>query len=154
MRHILALAAIALPALSLAGTLPRSELSVGGIASGTTEASVLKHLGPPVRRIDTGEEIELHYSGLSVTVGWPEQKAPGLQRRVLALYGTGRKACTPRGLCPGQPASTAARLYGRTEPVRRETGTYLEYQPSIAQCWLQVAVKGGVIHSVAVVCQP
>ena len=154
MRHILALVALALPTPLFAGTFPPSELSVGGIASGASEASVLKHLGQPTRRVDTGEGIELHYPGLSITVGWLEQEAPGRQRRVIALYGTGRKACTPRGLCPGQKASAADRLYGRTKPVHRETGTFLEYQLATTQCWLQVAVKGGVIKSVAVACQP
>ena len=154
MRYILALVALVLPTSLFAGALPPSELSIGGITSGATETSVLKHLGQPTKRLDAGEGIELHYPGLSVTVGWLEQKTPGRQRRVLALYGTGSKACTPRGLCPGQPASTADRLYGRTKPVHRESGTYLEYQPSKTHCWLQVAVKGGVIQSVAVACQP
>jgi hypothetical protein len=154
MRKSLALVALALAAPALAGELPRSELSIGGVASGATEASVLHRLGSPSKRVDTGEGIELHYPGLVVTVGWLEQQRPGMQRRALALFGTGPRACTPHGLCPGMPAAKVTRLYGSVAPVKRDSGTFLEYQPKGVACWLQVAAPGAVVESVAVACQP
>ena len=154
MRNILALVTVILAGTSLAGEIPPSELSIGGVVSGATEASVMRHLGKPSRRVDTGDGIELHYPGLVVTVGWLEQKAPGAQRRVLALHGTGPRACTPRGLCPGMPVSEARRLYGPVAPVERSYGSFLEYQPEGLACWLQVSAPRAIVESVAVACQP
>ena len=122
--------------------------------SGATEASVLLTLGEPLRRVETDEGTDLQYPGLVVTVGWLEQKAPGVQQRVLALRGTGSEACTPRGLCPGMPASEVTRLYGPSEPVQRESGTFIEYQPADISCWLQVSAQAGAVQAVAVACQP
>ena len=153
-RSILALVVLVLAASVSAGELPPSELSVGGVVSGATEASVVGLLGEPLQRLDTGEGIELQYPGLAVTVGWLEQRAAGVQRRVLALRGTGPNACTPRGLCPGMPASEVRRLYGPSVPVQRESGTYVEYQPAGISCWLQVSAPAGTVEAVAVACQP
>ncbi|RYZ21577.1 MAG: hypothetical protein EOO16_12525 [Chitinophagaceae bacterium] len=141
-------AALALALISPAGTagIPASELSIGGVASGASEASVVRRLGPPTKRVETGEGTELHYPNLVATIGWLEQRAPKRQRRVLAVLGTGRKTCTPKGLCPGMPSSVAARLYGATKPTPRETGTFLEYQPEDVGCWLQISAPVDVIN--------
>ena len=154
MRILLALSALVLVGPASAGNLSASELGISGVSSGATEASVVNRLGTPLRRVDTGEGTELHYPGLVVTVGWLEPQASGRQRRVFALHGTGAHACTPRGLCPGMPVSAAIRLYGPAEPTRRETGTFLEYQPAGTSCWLQVSAPAGDIESAAVACQP
>ena len=154
MQSILAIATLVLASPALACEISASELSIGGIASGASEASVVRHLGKPLKRIDTGEGIELLYPGLEVTIGWLEQKAPGVQRRVLALRGSGPRACTPSGLCPGMAASEALRLYGPVAPVKRSYGTFLEYQPQGLACWLQVSAPRATVESVAVVCQP
>ena len=154
MQSILAALAIALSASAGAGTFQASELSIGDVTSGDTESSVLAQLGPPAQRVETEEGIELHYAGLIVTVGWLEQTAPGRQRRVLALYGTGHNACTPRGVCPGMPVSAATRLYGNTATTERETGSFMEYQADGLSCWLRISASSGVVESVAVACQP
>ena len=154
MRNILALAILILAQLARAGEVPSSELSIGGVVSGTTEASVVRLLGEPARRVATGEGTELQYPGLVVTVGWLEQKAAGVQQRVLALRGNAPNACTPRGLCPGMPVSEVSRLYGPSDPVKRDYGTFLEYQPASVNCWLQVSAPAGIVQSVAVACQP
>ena len=154
MRTTLALSVIFLAAPAWGCEVPSSELSVGGVVSGTTEASVLRLLGEPTQRVETGEGVELQYPGLVVTVGWLEQRAAGIQQRVLALSGTGPKACTPRGLCPGMPVSEVSRLYGPSLPAERETGTFVEYQPADVSCWLQVSASADTVEAVAVVCQP
>jgi hypothetical protein len=154
MRNTLALLVFILSAPAWAGEVPSSELSIGGVVSGATEASVLSILGEPLQRVETGEGTELQYPGLVVAVGWLEQKAAGVQQRVLALRGTGANACTPRGLCPGMPASQVSRLYGPSEPVQRESGTFVEYQPAGISCWLQVSAPAGTVQTVAVACQP
>ena len=154
MRYILAAVALALISPTCNAGIRISELNIGGVASGATEASVVKRLGSPAQRVETGEATELHYPGLVVTLGWLEQETPGGQRRVLAIRGTGRNSCTPKGLCPGMPSSVAVRLYGATRPTLRETGTFLEYQPKNVSCWLQISAPADVIQSVAVACQP
>jgi hypothetical protein len=75
MRKIFALVAVAFAAVASANTLPLSELQVGGIASGAVEANVIRQLGEPLQRLETGEDTEFHYPGLVVTVGWHEQQA-------------------------------------------------------------------------------
>ena len=153
MRHITA--AVVLFALPASGCeIQASELSLGGVAAGETEASVVELLGEPAERVDTGEGTELRYPGLVVTVGWLEQAAPGVERRVFALSASGSAACTPSGLCPGMPVAHATKLYGATEVVVRGDVPLLEYQPAAAHCWLQVATQGGTITSLAVACQP
>ena len=154
MRNTFALSVLILTAPAWCGELPPSELSIGGVVSGAAEASVIRLLGEPSRRVETGEGTELQYPGLVVTVGWLEQRAAGVQQRVLALRGTGPAACTPRGLCPGMPASEVSRLYGPSVPVQRETGTFVEYQPADVSCWLQVSASADTVEAVAVVCQP
>ena len=154
MKRIFALAAVALAVSACASEFPLSELQIGGVASGATEASVVRELGEPLRRLETGDGTELHYPGLVVTVGWLEEQAPGRERRVVALLGTGPQACTPRGLCPGMPAAVASRLYGPPEAAQRETGALLEYYPAEPGCWLQVSAPAGIIRSVVVACQP
>lgn len=154
MRTTLALLILLLATPAWSSEIPSSELSIGGVASGDTEASVLRLLGEPSHRVDTGEGIELQYPGFVATVGWLEQRDAGVQRRVLALRGTGPKACTPRGLCPGMPVSEVRRLYGPSVPVQRESGTFVEYQPAGLSCWLQISAPAGTVEAVAVACQP
>ena len=131
-----------------------SELSLGGVAAGETEASVVELLGEPSERVDTGEGMELRYPGLVVTVGWLEQAAPGVKRRVYALRASGTALCTPSGLCPGMPVAHATKLYGAAAVVVRDSVALLEYQPAATHCWLQVSAQGGTITSLAVACQP
>ncbi len=154
MQNIFAIAALALAAPVLAGEIPASELSISGVASGASEANVLRHLGQPLKRVDAGEGIELIYPELVVTIGWLEQQAPGVPRRVIALHGTGPSACTPSGLCPGMPTSEAVRLYGAAKQTKRSYGTFLEYQPQGLSCWLQVSAPRATVESVGVACQP
>ena len=98
MRYILAALALALVSPVCHAGIRASDLSIGAIASGATEASVINRLGSPAKRVETSEGTELHYPDLVVTLGWLEQESPGGQRRVLAILGTGSKACTAKGL--------------------------------------------------------
>ena len=154
MRQIFATAVMGTLALTGSPVLQPSELSLGGVAVGATEQNALEHLGQPVSRTDNEEGIDLRYRDLVVSIGWLDDLAPGTPRRVYEIIGTGKTACTPRGLCPGMTAEAAFNLYGATEPVRRETGPFFEYQPDAANCWLRISAPNGVIESLAVVCQP
>jgi hypothetical protein len=153
MRYIVAIMVL-LSSPAFACGIPPSEVSLGGVEVGETEKSVVEILGAPSERVETGEGTELRYPGLTLTVGWLEQAAPGVERRVFASRAEGRSVCTPKGLCPGMAVAEAARLYGPTESKVRETGTFLEYQPVGEHCWLQVNAPEGTILSLAVACQP
>jgi len=155
MRKILAIAALACSSNVIARDLPKSELSVGGIAPGVTEAFVLRRLGQPLQRLETGEGTELRYPGLRIFVELLEQAAASAKtRRVLGVHATASHACTPRGVCPGRAVFAAQRLYGPGERTVRESGPVVEYYVESNSCWLQLSVPKGVIRSVAVVCQP
>jgi hypothetical protein len=70
-----------------------------------------------------------------------------------SLFSQSPNACTPAGLCPGDPLGRAVALYGPPEIVERETGMFWEYHTSFP-CWLQVALKGNWVGSIRVACQP
>jgi hypothetical protein len=139
---------------AVACEIPESELSLGGVATGDSEASVVERLGAPAGRIEDGDGTELRYPGLIVTVGWLEQAAPGVERRVFAIRADSSSACTPMGLCPGMEVAHAFKLYGPVEATVRETGTFFEYQPVAAHCWLQISAPAQTITKLAVACQP
>ena len=135
-------------------TIPDSELSLGGVALGDTEATVIQRLGPPNRRVDTGEGMRLDYPGLTVWTGFLEDPAkPGATRQVSELLSTSADACTPAGLCPAQRLSDA--FLGRhLDLVLREGGTFLEAPASESSCWLQLTAREGRVLSVRAECQP
>ena len=124
------------------------ELSLGGVAIGDTEASVLRRLGQPVRRIDTGDflDIQLEYDGLTVWLGE--------QHRVGEVLSVSERHCTPSGVCPGMSFHQATKKYGQPLAASREDGAFMEYPSSGSSCWLQFAVEEGRIASVRAECQP
>lgn len=158
MRPILHSAAFLLVASSANAATPSSiqdnELALAGISLGATESSVTSSLGSPKNRIDTGEGTQLTYRGLSVMVGWLEQQDPGKERRVYELLSTSSQYCTPAGICPGTSFAKAKAKYGEPSVAKRESGTFMEYASSQSSCWLQFAVRKGIIKSVRAVCQP
>jgi len=157
MRQIFALTLMVMAsgcATQAASEVRDAELSLSGVSLGDTEQAVISRLGPPEQTVQTGEGIELKYPGLTVSTGWLEQEAPGLPRRVYELAGTGTKACTPAGVCPGMPISAAIAHYGQPLRTERETGTFLEYYSAESSCWLQLKAATGTVESIRVVCQP
>lgn len=155
MKSILAFVALfAGSAIASTTAVSDRELSLGGVALGDTEAQVLAVLGQAPKRYDTGEGVDLQYSGLTVRVGWLEQQAPDKQRRVLQLNATGANACTPSGICPGALVSRAVTTYGQPIAAKRESGDFLEYYSNQSSCWLQLGTSGGTIRSISAVCQP
>ncbi len=124
------------------------ELSLSGIAIGDTEASVLRRLGQPVRRIDTDDilNVRLDYVGLTVWLG--EERSVG---EVLSVS---ERHCTPSGVCPGMLLAEVKKKYGQPLAVFREDGAFIEYSSSRASCWLQFAAEEGRIASVRAECQP
>ena len=130
------------------------ELALSGISLGDTESSTISSLGSPKKRIETGEGTQLTYRGLSVMVGWLEQQHSGKERRVYELLSTSSRHCTPAGICPGASFATAMAKYGEPSIAKRENGTFMEYASSQSSCWLQFAVRRGIIKSVRAACQP
>lgn len=133
------------PALAVDGTVPERELSVAGVEIGQSPAQVTKLLGNAVRKVDTGEFVEYHYSRARVSVG---------ENMVYGVYSDHPHACTPAGLCPGDGLDKMRFLYGPPVEADRETGLFFEYYATGASCWLQISAKGNLIASIAVACQP
>jgi hypothetical protein len=155
MKSILAVVTfLAASAAGSASTVSDSELSLGGVALGDSEAQVLALLGPAPKRSETGEGTALEYADLTVLVGWLGQQAPDEQRQVIQLTATGSTGCTPAGLCPGSPMSQAVATYGQPIQAKRESGSFLEYYSHQSPCWLQVGTSGETVDSISAVCQP
>jgi hypothetical protein len=127
-------------------TIANGLLAIGGVNVGQTRTQVVATLGPPTRVVDTGEDDRLEYPGLSVWVGYEEI--------VYEILGTDAHRCTGGGFCPGMPFARVEAAYGAPIVAEREHGTFLEYTAAEAACWLQFAVKDGVIESVRTECQP
>lgn len=142
------------PAVSAGGAINDNELNLNGVSLGDSEERVLSVLGEPQERFETGEGTEFRYTGLTVSIGWLEQQAPGKWRRVWALRGTGAAACTPAGICPGMALDRARAIYGAPVAAKRDYGTLLEYSSIESSCWLQLDVPDGVIRAITAVCQP
>ena len=125
-----------------------SELSLGGVAIGDTEASVLRRLGQPVRRIDASDvlDTQLEYEGLTVWLGEGH--------RVGEVLSVSKRHGTPSGVCPGMSFAQARKKYGQPLAASREDGDFMEYTSSGTSCWLQFAVDEGRIASVRAECQP
>lgn len=137
-----------------ASVISDSELSLGGVALGDSETRVLAVLGQAPMKSDTGEGIALEYPDLTVVVGWLEQQAPGKERHVRQLSGTGPNACTPSGVCPGVPVSRAVAAYGQPVRTQRDSGSFLEYYTHQSACWLQLGTSSNTVRSIGAVCQP
>jgi hypothetical protein len=124
-----------------------SELVIGGITIGQNERTVIHRLGAPMSRADSDEGSTLTYAGLQVEVGAGDFGVYG-------VVSTNAKYCTPSKLCPGMSEAQLQRLYGKPVIAERETGRFLEYQPTGSNCWLQVSAPKGIVKSLRVACQP
>ena len=124
-----------------------SELVIGGIAIGQHERTVIQRLGAPLSRTDSDEGSTLTYAGLQVEVGAGDFGVYG-------VLSTNAKYCTPSKLCPGMSEAQVQRLYGKPVMAERETGRFLEYQPTGSTCWLQVSAPKGIVKSLRVACLP
>ena len=138
---------VLLLALAVTTASPNTELSLGGIVLGQSEASVVRTLGLPKSR--TGESsdylpVRLSYSGITVLLD--EQGVGG-------LISTGKRFCTPAGVCPGTPLAKAKQIYGPawvTEMVDGSPGGYV-YGDG---CWLEFSVKSGKVQTIEIACSP
>jgi hypothetical protein len=104
-------------------------------------------LGAPLSRTDSGEGFTLTYAGLQVVVGAGDFG-------VYEVVSTNAKYCTPSKLCPGMSEAQVQHLYGKPVLAQRETGRFLEYQPTGSNCWLQVSAPKGIVKSLRIACQP
>ncbi|MGE0665603.1 MAG: hypothetical protein AB7O49_03495 [Sphingomonadales bacterium] len=140
-------ALLSTPALAEAlPKVPDSELAVGGIRTGDSEASVVRRLGEPVRKAET-DEIRLEYAGLTI---WLDERVG-----VTDIKSIDPKYCTPSKVCVGMALAQVRSVYGEVMIVQRGDGKVVEYIPSSGDpCWLQLALSGDSVTSVAVRCQP
>jgi len=126
---------------------PISELALGGISVGLSEKEVLRRLGPPRSRVDTGEGFRLDYAGLEVYVGVDGEG-------VFEVASTSPGQCTPSRVCPGMSLNAAKHMFGTPVIAKREHGSFLEYIPIEGTCWLQLSVARKKIQKLRIACQP
>ena len=124
------------------------ELSLGGISLGQTEKVIIERLGAPKERVATGEGLRLIYDGVTFDLSLDPHFG------VYEMSGTGRNACTPSGICPGNRMADIRKRFGQSQVAKRERGTFFEYVAHGTPCWLQLAVRNDIVQSVRVVCQP
>ncbi len=124
-----------------------SELAIAGVAIGQHESTVIKRLGAPLSRTDSGEGVTLAYTGLRVEVGAGDFG-------VVEVVSTNAKYCTPSKLCSGMSEASMQRLYGKPLSGQGETGRLLEYVPTGSTCWLDVSAAKGIVRSLSIACQP
>ncbi len=122
-----------------------TELNLGGVVVGQSEQDVIKRLGAPRKRTDTGEGYLFAYPGLDVYVG---------SYGVFDVVSKSAEHCTPSKVCPGMPVSKVKQAYGDPVVAEREQGTFLEYTPEDSTCWLQVSAPKDIIRSLRIACQP
>ena len=141
------LVALSVAALSNPSSIPHSELALGGISIDATEQQVRVRLGEPLSITRELDHLNLHLRYPHLTVSFSGEV-------VGQLRSESDRACTPAGLCPGNPLGRAVELYGEPELVEREGGvTYWEYYTEFP-CWLQLVPEESRIGSIRVVCQP
>ena len=150
MKRILASIAVAIPAATLSAPpqgIPQSELALGGISIDDSEHQVRERLGQPAGITEELDHLNLHLRYQHLVVSFSGDV-------VGSLFSESPQACTPAGLCPGDPLERAVALYGAPELTERENGvTYWEYYTSVP-CWLQIGPEGGLVGSIRVACQP
>ena len=127
------------------GTIPGSEMSVGGVAIGQSPGQVSKKLGEPLRKVATGDFLDYFYPHVRVSLG---------EGVVAGLYTDDPRGCTPMQLCPGDRLAKMRSMYGPPVVADRETGRFYEYYATGTTCWLQISAKGSRVASIAVACQP
>ena len=142
-------------ALLIAGTcfatgssqIVEADLKLGGIAIGSSETEMIKILGKPITRQDTGEGFKLGYAEFDVYVD-------AQANRVFDIVSRNPSKCTPSKVCPGMSIRELTRAYGSPVLAVREEGSFLEYVPAGSACWLQASVGHEVISSLRIACQP
>jgi len=134
-------------AMAVDGSVPDSELSLGGVAIGQSPVAVVAMLGEPLRKEEMPDFIDLDYYYSQVRVSFNTGTVAGLRSE-------DPKTCTPRGLCPGDGFDKMKLLYGVPKVSERESGRFYEYYGSDGACWLEIPAKGKEVASLSVVCMP
>ena len=136
------------PSLAMAweGAVPQSEMSLGGVAIGQSRDEVIAKLGKPTHREEAQDFLDLHYDYPHLRVSFNTDIVAGLESR-------DAKACTAKGLCPGDKLEKMRSMYGAPKLAGTDEQAYVYYGPDGA-CWLEVPAKGRRVTKLSVVCMP
>jgi len=148
MNNIIVALALLLPNQQEAGgQIPPSEVSLHGVAIGSSPARVIQILGRPKKKYEASDYLSLHYD-------YPDLRVSFSDGIVAGLFTQSPRSCTPRGLCVGDTISRMRALYGQPVVANRGTGKFYEYYGKDLYCWLQIPASGSRIKSITVACQP
>jgi hypothetical protein len=147
---VLAIVALSAPASASEAAKLRATSTIAGISIGASKDETKAVLGSPTEIRNTGDAMdpEWHFGSQVVVAFWADNG------RVGEIRATGPKSCTDTGVCPGMGLREVQRLLG--QPIG---GAQLEegsnpYPTTYDTCWLDVAIHGRRVASIAIRCQP
>ena len=140
------LSAVFVPSLAIASAADH-ELSLGGIALGEPESSVLGAFGRPTARTVTDSDY------LPVRLSFPHFTVLLDEHGVGGMISSDGKLCTPKGVCPGMFYASAQRAYGADLVTEQVDGSPRGYVYGDG-CWLEFATEAERIKTIEVACSP
>jgi hypothetical protein len=147
---VLAIVALAAhPSASQAAQL-RATSTIAGISIGASKDGTKAVLGSPTEIRKTGDamDLEWHFGSTVVVAFW------GDNGRVGEIRATGPKSCTDTGVCPGMGLHEVQRLLGQPIGDAQLGEGSNPYPTTFDTCWLDVAIHGCRVASIAIRCQP
>jgi hypothetical protein len=127
------------------GKVAPSELALGGVETGASEAEVIARLGQPDQLDRTSPfSTQFTYRGLSVSF---------FEDAALTIRSVSPNYCTPSGVCVGMAVSEVERIYGAPLVNDREDGQYLEYHVREVACAMELEIADDEVGAIGLVCQ-
>ncbi|MGN6224980.1 hypothetical protein [Pseudoxanthomonas sp.] len=122
-------------------------LALGGISLGESEHSVVRRLGPPMKREEREGDylpVTLSYRGLVVRLD--EQGVGGLSS-------VDARFCTSNGACPGMSYAKVQDIYGTALTTETVEGGQIGYVYGDG-CWLKFSQRAGRVSVIELACLP
>ena len=147
---VLAIVALSAPAPASEAAKLRATSTIAGISIGASKDETKAVLGSPTEIRNTGDAMdpEWHFGSKVVVAFW------GDNGRVAEIRATGPTSCTDTGVCPGMGLSEIQRVLGRPVGGAQLAEGSNPYPTTYDTCWLDVAIHGGRVASIAIRCQP
>ena len=112
-----------------------------------TQQQVRDRLGEPARVTEEVDFLNLHLHYRHLVISFSDEA-------IASVYSESPHACTPAGLCPGDPLDRAVSIYGAPIPMDRGTGVVYWVYPTRFACFLQIAPDEGKVGSIRAACGP
>jgi hypothetical protein len=123
-----------------------TELSLGGVAIGDSEAAAESALAQVVRseHPDNYLTIKLESAGLTVLID--------PQEGVGEISSERPQHCTSTGVCPGMLFDDVPATLGRPSITNQDSSHFLAQYATTTDCWIELSVNAGRVESVRIAC--